>query len=293
MSNKNFITNARHYSGVLVAFEGNTCCGKGVITRLMAEHLENKGFAPIIMHEPQSECGVGKFIRAYIDGKDFSDIKKETIEKMESFFMHIGNFIAANPFFSQIVLSEKEDEIIGEFLKTVQDAYLKIKGNCHVRLATGELQALYVVDRWFHIQELIFPRLEAGMIVLEDRFWLSTLTYGSAFGVPLEKLWAWHVCILRNFFLFPDVHILMDVAPEVSFQRLKTDGKTKDIHENTLTSIIKTWDAYCKAVDFVNNEFSKMKIWNSYKIVIIDANAVVETVLRSVKKEIKFEAETS
>jgi len=44
------------------------------------------------------------------------------------------------------------------------------------------LQLLFVADRSVHVERVIKPGLEAGRIVVTDRYILSTVAYGAAFG---------------------------------------------------------------------------------------------------------------
>lgn len=274
------------YSGHLIVVEGNTCCGKGSFLKVVpsfSARAASDDSSLVISHEPWSDGDVGKFIRAYIEKNmdDLHSIKNAAAGKITDFFTEIHTLDKEGYY------QDEDKKVLSEFSQVLQGAYRRIK--TLEKLQTEELQALYILDRWFHTKEFILPELNKGHIVLEDRFWLSTLVYGSAFGVPLSKLWAWHVSVLGAYFLIPDVHIYMDVTPERSFDRLKNDGKAKDIHEDKIENIRNTREAYLHAIAFVNEEFEKHSLVRpSQWIVTVDANERHESVFRATLKEISL-----
>lgn len=81
-------------------------------------------------------------------------------------------------------------------------------------------QELYVRDRKEHLEKFILPHLEKCDIVISDRYFLSTLAYGMAGGVPFETLMDLHASIIGEKFIMPDITFLFDVSPEVAQERI-------------------------------------------------------------------------
>lgn len=52
------------------------------------------------------------------------------------------------------------------------------------RLGAAPLQSMHVAAHLDALENLIFPSLENGKLVILDRFWWSTVVYGSVFGIP-------------------------------------------------------------------------------------------------------------
>jgi dTMP kinase len=79
---------------------------------------------------------------------------------------------------------------------------------------------LFYADRAQHLAQLIRPSLEAGMVVLLDRFEDSTRAYQGALGVPestLDRLSDLVVGRTR-----PHLTLLLDMDPEASLVRVDT-----------------------------------------------------------------------
>lgn len=93
-----------------------------------------------------------------------------------------------------------------------------------------ELQRLYIEDRKEHIETFIEPALKNGMLVLCDRYWLSTLAYGML-TEPKEVFIELHRKILGNNFLLPDFTILLDLPASLAMERLGKSSRSLDFFE--------------------------------------------------------------
>ncbi len=88
---------------------------------------------------------------------------------------------------------------------------------------------LYLAARAEHVEKVIRPALEAGKVVLCDRFADSTLVYqGFVRGIEMDKVKA--LCELATDALQPELTILLDAAPEALLQR-RADRGVKDRFE--------------------------------------------------------------
>lgn len=92
------------------------------------------------------------------------------------------------------------------------------------------LQNLFVKDREEHLYRFIIPRLGRGQTVICDRYFLSTIAYGSI-DLPIDRLIKMHDRIPD--FILPDLTLIIDLDPEISLERRKSDSKF-DIFEEAM-----------------------------------------------------------
>jgi len=74
---------------------------------------------------------------------------------------------------------------------------------------------LFAADRAEHVAKLIRPSLEAGKVVISDRYFYSSLAYQWARGLDLEWL-----IDLNRFAIRPDLVILLDLPVKESMKRI-------------------------------------------------------------------------
>lgn len=85
---------------------------------------------------------------------------------------------------------------------------------------------LLAADRNEHIAGMIRPAIEAGRVVVCDRFADSTLAYqGYGRGISMDHLTYLHKIVTRG--LAPDLTILVDVDVELGLSRVQTRGEVK------------------------------------------------------------------
>jgi len=84
---------------------------------------------------------------------------------------------------------------------------------------------LYSAARAQHVAEVIQPALQAGTIVICDRFYDSTYAYqGYGRGLPMDTLRMITAFATRG--LTPDLTLYLDVPPELGLQRRAQSGET-------------------------------------------------------------------
>jgi dTMP kinase len=77
---------------------------------------------------------------------------------------------------------------------------------------------LYAADRAQHVAEVVRPALEAGKVVVSDRFVDSSLAYqGLARGLGLEEIYEISKWAIEG--TLPDLVVYLEVPPEVGMQR--------------------------------------------------------------------------
>lgn len=79
---------------------------------------------------------------------------------------------------------------------------------------------MHMACRAMHVDTLIRPALDAGKIVVTDRFCDSTFTYQNQEGVRLSTLQALHELAFNDF--YPDLTFVLDGDPEVFAERLSS-----------------------------------------------------------------------
>jgi dTMP kinase len=98
--------------------------------------------------------------------------------------------------------------------------------------APEAMALLFAADRRDHIAREIEPQLQAGAVVLSDRYVLSSLAYQTAAGVPRELVYS------ANFggsgLLIPDLTLLVEVTGEVSAQRRAKRAGAVEIYDDRL-----------------------------------------------------------
>jgi dTMP kinase len=96
-----------------------------------------------------------------------------------------------------------------------------------------KLQLLYILDRKDHIHNVIAPALKKGAKVFCDRYFLSTLAYGSLDGkVHWKTLWNNHKDVIGDEIVMPTKIIFFDVEPDLAFSRITERNNGKTIFES-------------------------------------------------------------
>ena len=118
-----------------------------------------------------------------------------------------------------------------------------IRENClygEKRVSSAVEALLFAADRVDHIENEVRPALNAGKLVVSDRYVYSSLAYQGATGLSLDWIEGINAHALR-----PDLAIFLDVAPNTVMQRLK---HKKSVME-TLETQKKVREFYLKFVE--------------------------------------------
>ena len=142
-------------------------------------------------------------------------------------------------------------------------------------LNTTSQTLLYLAARSEHVEKVIKPALNAGKIVLCDRFSDSTLVYqGLAVGKAWDELVELiRLCCFATAGLGPDLTLVLDGRPEVLAQRREQRGVTDRYEEQGL--------------DFqrrLRNGFLTLAQAEPDRVKVLNAEGSVETVAQSVQK---------
>jgi len=156
-----------------------------------------------------------------------------------------------------IVTSEPTDSLIGGLIKSALKK--------HWRCDSLTLQLLFCSDRAMHVKSEIEPALRKGYFVILDRYYYSTLAYGSL-GLPLSWLLE-----LNSRFPTPAIAFILDVPAKVAMRRLGRTRFHRELFEQE------------RKLELIREQYKKLADLLP-EAVLINANAPIKKVARVVRK---------
>lgn len=247
--------------GKLIVLEGISGSGKSTIHKLLAKEFTQSFFNV----EPTHKL-FGAVIRSVYERRPFP--LNDLAEAMKYAEKGYGN----------------DDE---DFWLLVQSILEQVR----LKITIDELsmQMLFMADRVYDLRELVTPAREAGTMVIQDRYFASTLAYGASGGLPMDKLVSWQMKAFKSFGVAdeiwkPDLMIVLDLDSKVAMERLKSSGKVIDVFEEKLERLTKIREGYQQLA------VSKDIFPN---VAVVDASASPEEVFARVVRLIKAATETS
>lgn len=136
------------------------------------------------------------------------------------------------------------------------------------------IAGLFVADRLDHLlqnEEGMVRKIKDGFTVLTDRYYFSSYAYH---GVHCDMDWVIQSNEVNASILRPDYNIFIDVAPEVSMERISAGRASLELYE-TLDNLKRVREKYFEA-------FEKLK--DKENIYIIDGNGTAEEVAEKIQK---------
>lgn len=139
--------------------------------------------------------------------------------------------------------------------------------NEELKIPSSELQRLFSKDRKEHLETIVIPNLKRGVIVVSDRYFFSSLAYGS---LDLDLEW---LIQINEGFLLPDITFLLKVGPDTCIQRIKKRKKEPTLFEKKET-LPKVWDSYIllskrfQSVYVIDGERSEQQVLNEMKKIL-------------------------
>ena len=152
------------------------------------------------------------------------------------------------------------DTYIGRMIKDI----LQHKWEC----GPEGLQLLFSADRADHLKNTIEPALQSGQIAITDRYFFSTIAYGS---LALDD-WDWLKSLSKNFRI-PDVTFLLKLDPEACIQRIAGRGGDFELFEQR-EKLEKIWKGYEKLA----REYPDIKITDASRNIEDVAEEIWKTV---------------
>ncbi len=86
-------------------------------------------------------------------------------------------------------------------------------------ITPDEEMSFFVNDRRQHVDEVIRPALDAGKVVICDRYYYSTIAYQGALGLDRAEIRRQNEVI--NVFPKPDLVIYLDIEPRRGVERIR------------------------------------------------------------------------
>ncbi|MEM4221819.1 MAG: dTMP kinase [archaeon] len=134
-----------------------------------------------------------------------------------------------------------------------------------LNLSPMTLQLLFATDRSHHLEKEILPALETGKIVISDRYFFSSIAYGSL-DVEMDFLMK-----INSKFKVPDLIFFLDVPPKVCIKRISNSRNGFELFEEE------------KKLEKVRENY--LKIWSKFKNVFkIDGTKEKEKVFEEIRE---------
>lgn len=86
----------------------------------------------------------------------------------------------------------------------------------------------FIKDRREHVNELITPTIQAGGIVILDRYYFSTMAYQGARGIDPEEIRTQNECFAPR----PDILVILDLDVDIALDRIGVrDGQANEFEK--------------------------------------------------------------
>lgn len=134
---------------------------------------------------------------------------------------------------------------------------------------------LYLADRAQHVEEKIKPHINAGFIVICDRFTDSTIAYqGYGRGISIELIKKLNKILLDEF--TPDLTVLLDLPVQYGLQRNQKLKKTDRFEMEDINFHNKVREGYLKIASAEPERF-----------IILDATESSHEIAEKIYKKVK------
>lgn len=140
------------------------------------------------------------------------------------------------------------------------------------KMDDATLALMFAADRMDHVHTTIDPKLEQGVNVVSDRYYLSSFAYQSL-GVEL----AW-VRQINSKCTEPDLTVLLDVPPLVCARRMAKERWQLNLYEDA-TQLEEIRANYL--------QITKLLAREGHRVVVLDANRPARDVHRDIKKLVR------
>ncbi|MGB9710079.1 MAG: dTMP kinase [Thermodesulfovibrio sp.] len=163
---------------------------------------------------------------------------------------------------------EPGDTLAGRYIREILlNSEIKITPLCEL--------LLYFADRAQHIEEKIKPHLEAGFIVICDRFTDSTIVYqGYVRGISIDLIEELNKKLFSQF--IPDLTVLLDCSASIGLGRNKKANKKDRFEMETLSFHEKVREGYL--------ELAKI---NKERFFVLDATESINVIAEKIYKKVK------
>ncbi|MFF2094456.1 dTMP kinase [Paenibacillus sp. NPDC058174] len=147
----------------------------------------------------------------------------------------------------------------------------------HTEMDARTEALLYAAARRQHLVEKVMPALEAGKIVICDRFVDSSLAYqGHARGLGMDEVWSINHFAING--LMPHLTIYMDIDPVVGLNRISQSAE-REVNRLDLESLAfheKVREGYRLLLEQYPDRIVKLQAENAAEVVYQEAMAVID-----------------
>jgi dTMP kinase len=203
-----------------------------------------------------------------VEGPDGSG-KSSQVQLLKKYFEKKGKTV--------VLTSEPNDTlVIGKFIRSILQGKVKVP--------SLSIQYLMCADRAYNQENLIFPALRAGHIVISHRSFWSAVPYGlldkgvrvasSSTVNPILEMYG--ILSLYHTFMAPDVTFYLDIPLKTSIERMNMRGEKREMYDKK-AKVKKVIAAY----KFLLKEFPK-------EFTVIDAERSLEVVTEDMIKKIEL-----
>lgn len=163
-----------------------------------------------------------------IEGLDGSGLTTQS-ERVVDFFRKNGE--------EAYLTKEPTDNVIGGLIRGALSGVYK--------LPSPTLQLLFTADRGHHIDREIVPILKRRRVVVCDRYFFSTVAFGS---LNVDRNWLLEI---NKHAIVPDITIFLKVPPRTCIKRIAVDRFDFELYEKAreLTQVWKTYEWLARKFD--------------------------------------------
>ncbi len=161
---------------------------------------------------------------------------------------------------------EPTDNVVGGLIRgALSDVY---------KLPPEALQLLFAADRGHHLAREIIPILKQGRVVVCDRYFWSTVAFGS---LAVDRKWLLEI---NKHYIFPDILILLKVPPKVCVERIKRNRFDFELFEK-VEQLRKVWKTY----DWLGKKFKNkgVKVVDGVGTIEDVGDRIIEIISRNYK----------
>lgn len=147
---------------------------------------------------------------------------------------------------------------------------------------TGECELfLYLADRAQHVSQIIRPAVEAGKVIISDRFADSTIVYqGYGRGLDPKLLRTLNDVAVSGH--WPDLTILLDLDPEIGLKR----AMTRNIKDNKMQEEGRFEAESLEFHERVREGYLTWAALNNERIIAINANQTPDEIFEEIKEKV-------
>ena len=162
-----------------------------------------------------------------------------------------------------MITFEPSDGPVGSMARHVIDGGFKLENET--------IALLIAADRYQHVHDVIKPALDAGVHVICDRYYYSSLVYQGRNHDEFLRVAEYNGCVMND--MKPDVVIYLDVLPEECMRRLNESRNNLSIYEDA-AQLEQQRQKYFEVFDALSAREN---------IIIIDAtHASIETIIEKI-----------